>query len=256
MPTNPELVLVTGGTGTLGRVVVRQLREAGRRVRVLSRRPAPPATAAVEWVVGDLRTGAALAEAVRTVDVVVHCATGARPRADQIATSRLIDALGPAGRAHLVYISIVGVDRIPLPYYRNKLSVERQIEASGLPWSALRATQFHDLVAAAFRLSSRAPVMAVLARTSFQPVAVEDVARRPVELAQGPAAGRVPDLGGPQVRTAAELAHAYLRATARRRPLLEVSLPGRTARGFREGHHLVPNCRSAGPAFEEWLASR
>src|SRR5439155_8289458 len=157
-------VLVTGGTGTLGRAVVRRLRDEGRGVRVLSRRARGDGV-----VTGDLRTGAGLAKAVRDVDVVVHCATDRRfGRTDVAGTDQLIEAARAAGGPHLVFISIVGVDRVPYGYYQRKLAAERHIEASGLPYTILRATQFHDLVLAVLRVLARPPVMPLPAGLSDQ----------------------------------------------------------------------------------------
>ncbi len=197
-------VLVTGGTGTLGRAVLAELRAREQAVRVLSRRPSGSAPAWLEgldWVVGDLCSGAGLDRAVRGAAVVVHCATDVRrPRRDIEGTRNLLAAARAADAPHLVYISIVGVDRVPLPYYRTKFQVEQLVEASGLPWTVLRATQFHDLVANALRLLTRPPVVLLPTSTACQPVDVRDVAPRLVELALSPATGRAADLGGPQVR--------------------------------------------------------
>jgi uncharacterized protein YbjT (DUF2867 family) len=99
-------ILVTGGTGTLGRVVVERLQERGHVARVLSRRDGPGR------MVGDLETGAGIAEAVRGVDAVVHAAS--RPGHDVVQARVLLDAMRRAEVPHLVFVSIVGVDRVPL----------------------------------------------------------------------------------------------------------------------------------------------
>lgn len=248
-------ILVTGGTGTLGRAVVDQLGQAGHGVRVLSRRPPADPDSEVEWVTGDLRSGAGLDGAVRDVATILHCATdGRRPGNDLLGTRLLLEAVRAAGRPPLVYVSIVGVDRIPLPYYRVKLEVEQLVAASGLPWTILRATQFHNLVATVLRVVARPPVMVVPGDMSVQPVDVRDVAARLIELAPVPAAGRVPDFGGPQVQTFPELAQAYLRATGQRRRVLPVRLPGAIARAFRRGEHLAPDHADGRRTFEEFLA--
>ncbi len=231
------MILVTGGTGTLGRAVVARLDGA----RVLSRRAGPGR------VVGDLRTGAGLAAALAGVGTVIHCATSLR-RHDVTHAHRLVEACLRAGRPHVVYVSIVGVDAIPLGYYRAKLAVERILAGSGLPWTVLRATQFHDLVLRLFTLQRWSPALLVPARTRFQPVDVRDVAARLVSLAPAPA-GRVADFGGPQVRGLEDLARAYLRG--RRRPVLAVPVPGRVMRGYREGANLAP--ASGTITFEEFL---
>jgi uncharacterized protein YbjT (DUF2867 family) len=148
------------------------------------------------------------------------------------------------------------VDRVPLPYYREKLAVEEVVRSCGLPWTIQRATQFHDLLATLFGLSSRLPVLPVLAGTDVQPVDTTDVAERLVALTGRPAAGRAPDLGGPQVRSMAELAVAWLAARGKRRRVLPVRLPGKIARGYRAGGHLAPERAEGSITFEEFLAAR
>ena len=250
-------VLVTGGTGTLGREVVRQLADAGHAVRVLSRRPRDGAAPGVEWAVGDLTTGAGVAEAVRGVAAIVHCASDGRaPAGDISGTRNLLEAARAAGSPHLVYISIVGIEGVPLRYYRAKLHVERLIEASGEPWTVLRATQFHDLVHTISRLLARLPIVPVPARTSFQPVDVRDVAARLVELASGPPAGRVADFGGPEVRSTTELVRATIQALGRRRLVVPVLVPGRVFRGYRRGGHLAPEHADGRRTYAEYLAER
>jgi uncharacterized protein YbjT (DUF2867 family) len=237
-------ILVTGGTGTLGRLVTERLRADGHEVRVLSRHSQPYAV--------DLREGTGLAEAVAGVDTIVHCASA--QRGDDIAARRLIEAARGAGVTHLVYISIVGVDRVPYGYYRTKLAVERLIEDSGLGWTILRATQFHDLVFKVLETAAKLPVLLLPAGLRDQPIEVAEVAARLAELAAGAPAGRVPELGGPQIRSLPDLARSYLRATGRSRRLLNVPLAGRAYRAFREGGHLTPDRAVGRGTFEQYLA--
>jgi uncharacterized protein YbjT (DUF2867 family) len=233
-------ILVTGGTGTLGRPLLAELAGAGAPLRVLSRRPRPrPGGPPVEWVTGDLATGRGLGEAVRGVGVVVHCATNPiRPRrVDVEGTRRLLAAARAAGSPHLAYVSIVGIDRVPFRYYRAKLAAERLVQAAGLPWTVLRATQFHDLLHLGLAALARLPVLPLPRGWRFQPVDTGEVAGRLAALALGEPAGRVPDLGGPQVLAVEELARGYLQAAGRRRPLLPLPVPGAAARGFRAAGH-------------------
>lgn len=241
-----EDILVTGGTGTLGRAVVDRLRAAGREPRVLSRKPGPGR------LVGDLETGAGLAEAVRGAAVVVHAAT--HPGHDVAATRALLDAARAGGKPHLVYVSIVGVDQVPLSYYQEKLAAERLVAESGLPWTIQRATQFHDLLARLFGPLAHSPVVPVPAATSVQPIDVRDVAERLVRLAAEGPAERAPDLGGPEVRPMAELARTWLAATGRRRLVVPLRLPGAVARAYRSGAHLSPAHAEGRITFEGYLA--
>ncbi|MGW2616317.1 SDR family oxidoreductase [Streptomyces sp. NPDC001500] len=241
-------ILVTGGTGTLGRLVTERLRADGHEVRVLSRHTPPYAV--------DLREGGAVLDsAVAGVDTVVHCASSPRG-GDERAAGHLIAAARRAGVRHLVYISIVGVDRVPYPYYRAKLAVEKQVEESGLGWTVLRATQFHDLLVQAFQALARVPVLLLPAGVSDQPVEAAEVAGRLAELAVGDPAGRVEDMGGPEVRTAESLARAFLKASGRRCAVLNVPLFGAAYRGFRSGGHLAPERAVGKGTFEDYLATR
>jgi uncharacterized protein YbjT (DUF2867 family) len=248
-------ILITGATGTLGQVVARQLRDAGQPVRLLSRRPRPAdAEAELDWAVSDLASGAGLDAALDGATVVIHCASDPRTAgADLEAATRLVKA-AQGGRPHLVYVSIVGVDRIPLRYYTEKLAVEQLIERSGVPCTILRATQFHELLLGLMQRLVRLPIVTVPAGTSFQPVDVAEVAARLIRLARGLPVGRAPDLGGPQVRSAADLARTYLRIRGQRRPVVAVRMPGAIARAYRDGGQLAPEHQGSGRTWDEFLA--
>jgi uncharacterized protein YbjT (DUF2867 family) len=237
-------VLVTGGTGRLGGALVARL----DRPRVLSRRPWPGR------VVGDLATGEGLDDAVAGVSTIVHCATA--PQGDAAATEHLVAAARRAGTPHLVFVSIVGADAIPLGYYREKVRAEGVVQESGLPWTILRATQFHDLLVQVFTSAARIGILPVLAATSFQPVALDDVADRLADLVDGPAQGRASDLGGPEIRPMADLARSWLAASGRRRVVVPLRLPGAIARGYRDGAHLTPEHADGVVTFEQFLAAR
>jgi uncharacterized protein YbjT (DUF2867 family) len=234
----PE-ILVTGGTGTLGRRVVDRLRAAELDVRVLSRSGRPGT------VRGDLSTGENLEAAIRGIDTIIHCASNPVKlrRTDVAGTELLLQEAARAGVSHVVFISIVGVDRNPyFPYYRAKLDAERVVERSPVPWTILRATQFHDLVLMALHVLDRMPVVMPIPREfRLQPMDV------------GEAAGRVPDVGGPEVLTSTELARAYLEASGRSKRLVGVPLPGKAARAVRGGAQLCPDKRYGTVRWEEFL---
>lgn len=183
-------LLITGGTGTVGRPTVEACRAAGLAPSILSRRPGP------DHIVGDLRDPATLATALDGATTLLHLATNRR--SDARATSLLAEAARAAGVQHLVYLSIGGVDAVPLSYYRSKLECERLIAASGVPFTVLRATQFHDFVAGAFAAQRRLPRVFTL-DVPFQPIDTRAVAARLATLvATAPANGRVDDLGAPR----------------------------------------------------------
>src|SRR5438477_3401712 len=253
-------ILVTGGTGTLGRLVVPRLRDAGCTVRVLSRR-SREAGEGIEVVTGDLATGAGIAAAVEGAEIIVHCAGSSK--GDEDKALNLVRAASRAGARHLVYISVVGADRIPVVssvdralfgYFGSKLVAERAVADSGLPWTTLRATQFHDLFLMTARQMARLPVIPVPAGFRFQPVDAGEVAARLVELALGTPAGLVPDMAGPRVYGMAELLRGYLRARRQHRPIVPVRFPGQAARAIRAGANLAPDRAVGRRTWEDFLA--
>ncbi|MER3389918.1 MAG: NAD(P)H-binding protein [Microcella sp.] len=244
-------LLITGGTGTLGRPTVEALRAAGVEPRILSRRPGDA------HAIADLQSGVGLREALDGVDTVLHLATNRR--SDARATQRLVDAARSAGVHHLVYLSIVGVDAVPLGYYRAKLACEELVAGSGVPYTILRATQFHGFVAGFFRAQRLLPRVIAL-DAPFQPISTAAVADRLVSLAAvEPANARVDDLGGPEVLPMAELARQWLvahgsSAEAASRRVTQWRAPGKLVAAYRAGLHTT-GVPGPGIRFAEWAAT-
>jgi uncharacterized protein YbjT (DUF2867 family) len=255
-------ILVTGGTGTLGRLVAPRLRDAGCDIRALSRHSREGGEG-IDFVTGDLATREGIQAAVKGTEIIVHCA-GTR-KGDEDKAQHLVRAASRAGARHLVYISVVGADRIPVVsgvdramfgYFASKLAAERVVADSGLPWTTLRATQFHEGILLLVRQLAKLPVAPVPAGWRFQPIDAGEVADRLVELALGPPAGLVPDMAGPRVYGIAELLRGYLSAQGKRRPIMPVRLPGKAARAYRAGANLALDRAVGRRTWEDFLAAR
>jgi uncharacterized protein YbjT (DUF2867 family) len=242
-----SVVLVTGGSGTLGPHLVAALRERGHEVRVLSRRPAAGTHQ------GDLTTGEGVAEAAAGADLVLHAASDTRRRgkADLEQTRRLVAAARDV--RHLLYVSIVGVDAIPFGYYESKLACEREIAASPVRHTIVRATQFHELLAMTLRAVGRLPVAPLPLEWPFQSVAATEAAERAVELLDGEPLGRAPDFGGPEVLTGREIVATWRERRGRPRRIVNLRLPGRVYLGFREGRHTTPDHRDGQQTWSEFV---
>jgi uncharacterized protein YbjT (DUF2867 family) len=250
-------VLVTGASGTLGGALLPKLARAGHETVSMSRR-VPPGPG---WVTADLASGAGLTEAVRGADAVVHLASatsrGAKAADTDVGgTRKLVAAAEQAGVRHLVYVSIVGIDRVPLSYYRAKLAAEEIVRAGGVPWTILRATQFPQLVDGLLTASARFGVLLVDRSLMVQPVHPGDVAQRAVDaLTAGPAAA-VQEFGGPEVLGFGELARRWQQARGTSRPVLPLRVPGRIARAVRAGA-LTTAARPTGTrSWDDYLAQR
>lgn len=246
-------VLVTGGTGTLGRAVVPLLLGAGHDTRVLSRRASPRLPEGVSARQGDVLTGSGVDDAVDGCDVVIHAASNPRRNARETeeAGARHVAAAAKRAGAHLIYVSIVGVDRHRYPYYRAKFAAEQIVAGSGADWTVLRATQFHDLI----DLFLGRGTFVRTRHLRFQPVEVRDVATRLVELTAATPQGLAADFGGPEVLSIVELAQIRRAVTGRKTRLLPLPAVGFLA-DFDAGRHLTPEHRAGTGTWQQWLEER
>ncbi|MGH8824843.1 MAG: SDR family oxidoreductase, partial [Jiangellaceae bacterium] len=206
-------------------------------------------------VTGDLLEGEGIEPAVDGAEIIVHLAGGAK--GDDEATGNLVRAATRAGVEHLVYISVIGADRVPLSWLRSKLGAEKAVADSGLPWTTLRAAQFHDLVLTMVQKMAKLPVIPVPGGLRFQPVDPDEVAARLVELTLDKPAGRVADLAGPTVYEVADLIRGYLRARGKHRLMIPVPMPGKAGRAYRAGENLALEGADVGKrSWEDFLAER
>lgn len=241
-------ILVTGSTGLLGAPTLAALRASGCDAHGLTR------SGRSGSAVGDLLTGEGVSEALAGVDTVVHCAQTAGRRDLQLATN-LTAAAAKAGVRHLVLISIVGIESIPLGYYRQRVEIEKIAQMSGLPLTILRATQFHSFLDKLLVAQRYLPVI-LAPRWRFQPIAAEEVAARLAELATGEPQGRVPDIGGPHQLEMSELIESWKAATGSRRPSITAHLPGALFAAYDNGSNLVPGAPFGRQTFAEYLAHK
>jgi uncharacterized protein YbjT (DUF2867 family) len=221
-------------------------------VRILSRHPRADRPG-IQHVEGDTLAGRGLAEAFDGVDVVLHLAGGAK--GDDIAAANVAAAAKAAGVHHLVLISVIGADRMPIGYFRAKAAAERNFAESGIPWSVLRAAQLHDLVLPIVRGLSKLPLLPTPGGLRFEPVDVDEVAARLAELVLGAPAGRVADAAGPEVLDIRQLADVYLETTGgHHRRSLPIRLPGGIGRAYRSGENLASdNARRGERTWREFV---
>jgi len=250
-------VLLTGATGVLGRELEPRLLDAGHDVRAASR--SPPTGGEVEWVELDLADGTGVREAVDGVGIVVHAASDARGDSESVdvrGTERLLDAAADADVANFVYVSIVGIDEIPYAYYEHKLEAERAVEASAVPSTIVRSTQFHPFVAALLATVSRLPLWPLPTEFRLQPIDTGEAADRVAEHATVEAVGRAPDVGGPDVLSVRQLAEAYREERGLHRPIVRLPIPGSVASAFRAGEATSPDRDVGTRTWNEWLAAQ
>lgn len=251
-------VAVVGGTGTLGTLVVAELGQRGHDAAALSHHASATATSVHRRV--DLTTGEGLQTALLGIDAVIDAsdASASRRRMQAVlldGTRRLLRAESDAGVRHHVLISIVGIDDVPLGYYRVKLEQERLVTGSDMPATVLRATQFHQLLDKAFTVVARCGVLPG-GRIPFQPVDAHEVACALVDAVEdGPGQGPR-QLAGPAVMLLRELAQTWLASRHLRRLLVPVPAVGRVGRAVRAGRLTAPDAPRGVVSFARWLAEK
>jgi uncharacterized protein YbjT (DUF2867 family) len=260
-------ILVTGGTGHLGTEVVRLLKGRGDHVRILARSPRDDPE--VEWVQGDLSTGAGISDAVAGIDTIVHAATHSpaaqrghlrasdffrSPAAvDVNGTRLLLDGAARAGVKHFLYVSIVGVRQSRLPYARLKAAAEDLVRKSPLPWTIAPATPFYWLTARMLDAMARRRIWLLPSNLPTQPCDAADFAGYIADCVADGAGRDRPDFGGPEILTLVELARRYQTVRGIRRPIIGLPLPDFALRAA--GRQTCPYGRHGKTTWSQWLAS-
>ncbi|GAA1751952.1 SDR family oxidoreductase [Agromyces humatus] len=244
-------IAVAGGTGTVGKYVTKAARERGHEVVLLTRSSGV-----------DLVSGAGLDEALGGVEVVIDTSnlnSLSTRRATEFFTTvtrNLLAAEEAAGVRHHVALSIVGIDRAPYGYYAAKLAHERAVEAGAVPWTILRAMQFHEF---AVQMLDGLTVagLHLAPKVRSQPVAAREVGQRLVELAEGAPAGHAPDLAGPRQERLDDMIRRFAEATGVKGPVISISLPNKQFAAMQRGETLPgPDAMLARQTFDEWVAEQ
>ena len=251
-------IVVLGGTGVVGRHVVALAIARGHDVESGSRHTRSDLSVPQHRV--DLRNGQGLDELLHRHDVVIDVTNVAAMRAASAirafeeTAGHVVTAATRARVARLVLLSIVGIDEVPLGYYRGKLAQEAAYRTAKVPVTVLRSTQFHEFPGQMLAAATRGPI-AVLPRSMIQPVAARDVASALLDAAEGPPVSRMPDLGGPEIHALPDLARRLLRSRNRSTRVLAPWLPGRSARLMSQGALLLREGRTSSQTFDQWLAT-
>jgi uncharacterized protein YbjT (DUF2867 family) len=242
-------VAVAGGTGVVGSHAVAALKQVGHETVVLARSTGV-----------DLRTGDGLDAALEGVETVVDCSNvttlSRRTSAEffTTATRHLLEAGERAGVRHHVVLSIVGIDDVDFGYYEGKRRQEELVRSGSLPFTVLRATQFHEFPGQLLE-RGRGPV-GVIPRMLVQPVAAAEVGERLAEIAAGPALGAAPEMAGPEVHELVPLARQVAERRGSPRRVVGVPVPGKVGKAMAGGGLLPRGEPTLGKVtFAEWLAA-
>lgn len=252
-------ILVTGGTGKFGQEVCKQLIQKGFEVNILSSGKNPDVPYYTKIYSGDLTDISSLNDAVSNSDIIIHCATNPRNSGivDIEGTKNLLQLANQKQIKHFIYISIVGVDKSSFPYYQSKFEVEKMIQESNLPFSILRATQFHDMILDRFiKPFEEEGSLKIPQKMRFQSIAIEDVAEKLVSLTIESPINKIEIIAGSDVYTIEEMTQIYLEVSGRT-DKIEPSLYDQEIHElFRSGVNLCDNCKTEKTTWKDFLVQK
>jgi uncharacterized protein YbjT (DUF2867 family) len=249
-------VLITGASGTLGRSLLDRPSASRYGLRALSRRETVDDGSPIEWYEGNVMTGDGVDAALAGIDTVIHAASSPRrdtARTDVEGTAKFLTAAKRAGVKHFIYISIVGVDRVPYPYYEHKLAAEREVRDSGLAWSICRGTQFHDLMDTRCRGMVHGPFAVVPRGFKGQPIDVDEFADVVWRLADAGPRMDIVQAAGPEVLEWRAMLEAWLAARHLKRLVVERPIAGAYGDAWRRGDATAPAHAVGRITWRQWL---
>ncbi|QOI95953.1 MAG: NAD(P)H-binding protein [Flammeovirgaceae bacterium] len=256
--TSDKQILVTGGTGKLGTVLVAQLLKNNFRFEVLTSKKTESAPPSFSLVYGNLVNGEGLENALRGVELIIHCASNFfdHESIDVAGTQKLIDNLDRASVNLLIYVSIVGVNKIPLPYYKSKRKAELIIQQSGFPYLILRFTQFHDFVLHLLdgfeQQSTALPYFEIPDKLQFQSISMDDATATILSTIKSTHKGII-ETGGPEILPLNKMAETYLLFKRNHKKLKTFEATDELHKAFTGGKNLTANKLTGGITWEMFL---
>lgn len=253
-------VLVTGGTGALGKWVVNYLSEKKYSVSILTSKEDISPENGVSIFTGDLANNTGLFKATAEADVIIHCASNPQnfERVDTEGTQNLLKAINKQRASHFIYISIVGVDKSEYPYYKAKHVVEKMIAESGIPYTIIRTTQFHNFVlsiAQTLIAEQQNGLVTTPPGMRFQSIHIREVAEKLVDVVEQ-SAGFISEFGGPEVLSFQEMVQQYLVATRTNLRIKSSNMEGERYKLFRSGVNLCPDNKNGKITWQEFLKEK
>lgn len=213
-----QKILLTGGTGQLGKKLIEFLSGEDFLIEVLTRDTNKSLKEKVTYLNADLCQPKSLQVLISEYQAIVHWASNPKntEEMDIKGTTNLIERLSNHKVENFIHISIIGIDRTDFPYYKSKLRTEEIIKNSGLPYTILRVTQFHDFVY--HRIlnagNTQAETLAVPQGLKFQSIDLTDVCREVLNLLKNKPINTVLEIRGPQILSIDEILDAHIQIIA------------------------------------------
>ncbi|MCE9501557.1 MAG: NAD(P)H-binding protein [Leptospira sp.] len=252
-------ILITGGTGVLGKKLCSHLLSAGKnKVRIFSRNP-PSEFTSLEWARVDLSTGKGISDALAGVDIIFHLASGTaggfNAKTDINGTAMLLEEAKKKNVTHFIYISIVGTDKVPYKYYKYKWEAEKLIQNAGLPFTILRSTQFYDFIGMILGKIDILPFILFLPKKfKFQPIETLIVAQKLGEIMNAGPKNRIENIGGPEILSFGEIGREWIASKKSNKRVLNFPFFGPLGNSIEKGNLTCSEKSRESRTWNNWLA--
>lgn len=249
-------ILVTGSSGKLGSALTKELKKTEHEVKLTSRRK-PEDIGNFDWIYSDFLTGEGLEEAIMDVDVVIHAATSPMKNTknvDVLALEKFLKRMGHV--KHFIYPSIIGIEDIPFNYYKHKHKAEVLLKNGNIPYTIIRATQFHSFVE---NLLLSKPIFKryfIPGDIKFQSVDTSEFAKYLIKLINEEPQGKIVEFAGPKIMTLREMAEQKIKINNEENKIFSFSMIGKLYKALLEGKNTNLSQTKGMITFEEYLKNK
>ena len=263
-------VLIVGGTGPVGQAISKLFLSSQTPFLIGSRNSKAikndndnaDSLSTSNWIYMDLTKNEGINKSIGDdVDTILYLASlpyetiNGQP-IDITLTKNLLDSIPKKNIKHFVYISIVGIEKMSFAYYKAKLECERLIKESGIPYTILRATQFHSLVEDLGNYLLNYPMDSTAKVAKIQPIQVEAVAKELAKITKEPPLNGTYNIGGRKIYTMKEIADSLWEARREKTSVPEMPIISEILNDFAEGYNTCDNISLNSNTWEEYLANK
>lgn len=247
-------ILITGGTGLLGKAVCALLLKRGIEYIVAARKK--PVEKNIVYI--DLASMEEMDTSLLNRSIILHLASDKKhPANDVYGTKRLLQEIAKRNyNPHFIYISIVGTDQLSMTYFKQKFQVEEEIKRSGVSYSILRATQFHNYVDQILQQLLKFRLAILPKKVLVQPIDVTVVAERLVNMCFEQPSNQIENIGGREVLPLKEMVNFWLSIKNKRKTVVNLPLWGRAGRSLKAGCLTCEKKTNGGRNWRQWVTDR
>ncbi len=228
-------ILVSGASGNLGKCLTTILDREGLHYHITTRKKVQSGEKVLYL---DLQTGEGIDNGCVGKKIIFHLASGTKKAdrsTDVLSVQKLIGASLKNKVSHFIFISIVGIEKVPIKYYKFKVEAENIIKSSGVPYTILRATQFHEFIDNMISTFLKYKIGPLQMNGKNQPIETSVVAEKMFDIYKNGPINNTLEIGGPQVLDFRHLSTSWQKYTHKKKMIIPIPTVGKALSAIRTG---------------------